>query len=135
MLSYDFLIEGRPLSVHARSRVAQSEWKERVRIHAIRASPPIPPFTQSAVRLTIVFLCQERWQLDVDNVIKPIQDALALVFYADDAVVSDVDAHRRTWTDPGDAALLPRLLQAPWEERRECVYVRVQESPPLEKLL
>jgi Holliday junction resolvase RusA-like endonuclease len=133
--SYEFLLSGRPMSVHAKNTAAREAWRERVKIAAIIASPGLPPFTQTSVRLTIVFLSHERAKLDVDNVIKPIQDALTLAFYADDEVVSDVDAHRRTWTDPGDAELLPDLLKAPWKERRECVYVRVEETRPLEELL
>jgi len=123
------------MSVHTKDTVARKAWIERVRIAAIIASPGVPPFLQTNVRLTIVFLSDDQQRLDVDNVIKPIQDALTLVFYGDDDVVSDVDAHRRTWTDPSNEDLLPELLKAPWKEQRECVYVRVEETQPLEQLL
>lgn len=135
MHSFEFLIPGRPVSVHAKNRRAYQTWKERVGIEAIRNSPPTFPFTNFDARLTIVFASGERSPVDVDNVIKPIQDALAGAFYADDEMVSDVDAHRRTWADEVSEKGLPDLLRRVWREQLECVYVRIQRTGPLREVL
>lgn len=132
---YEFLVPGRPYSVHSKRRQARRDWLERLASEAIRASPGYPPFAQSYAWLTIVFLCDERLTIDVDNVIKPIQDALTLVFYGDDERVSDVEAHRRVWTEKLDERCLSDLLKEPWKERHECVYVRIQDAKPLEEHL
>jgi len=73
--------------------------------------------------------------IDTDNIIKPIQDELTGVFYGDDEMVSDVECHRRTWTDNLNVDQLPALLRRPWSERQQCVFVRVEETRSLEDLL
>ena len=134
MESYDFIVPGRAVSMQSSNRVAFRHWLDSVAVAAIEAAPLLPPFWEPNVRLTIVFFCTSR-PIDVDNVIKPIQDTLSLVFYADDVVVTDVDCHRRTFHEGVDPKQLPPLLRAVWEERRECTYVRVQETSSLETLL
>jgi hypothetical protein len=70
---YEFMVPGRPVSVHGKSRVLLRRWREEVKVAAIRNSPAIPPFTMPTVRLTIVFFCGGS-MIDTDNIIKPIQD-------------------------------------------------------------
>jgi crossover junction endodeoxyribonuclease RusA len=133
--SYEFVIPGRPASVHARNRNAYREWKESVEREANRVSPGTFPFTDFDARLTIVFVSGARSPIDVDNVIKPIQDALAGVFYGDDEMVSDVAAHRREWADEVPDDRFPELLRAAWKAKEDCVYIRVQRTAKLGDLL
>ncbi|HEX8243814.1 MAG TPA: RusA family crossover junction endodeoxyribonuclease [Longimicrobium sp.] len=132
MHTFEFVIPGPPVSVHARNRRAYRAWKESVLIEALRNSPAALDFD---ARLTIVFVSTVRSPIDVDNVIKPIQDALAGVFYGDDEMVSDVEAHRRTWADEVGDESLPHLLQAAWKARVDCVYVRIQRIGKLGEML
>jgi len=88
--SYEFLVPGRPVSVHTTDRKAYRAFQDRVYIKGARVWPGYLPFDDSHTRLTIVFLCEEKDQLDVDTVVKPIMDALELLYYADDDMVSDV---------------------------------------------
>ena len=83
---------------------------------------------------TLVYLCTGK-TADVDNIIKPIQDALRGLVYADDALIVDVDGHRRLLTGIFDLTRLPPLLSAGVVSQKECVYMRVQESRPLEDYL
>jgi Holliday junction resolvase RusA-like endonuclease len=133
--SYEFVIPGRPASVHARNRQAYREWQDKVVREANRVSPGTFPFTNFDARLTIVFVSGARSPIDVDNVIKPIQDALTGVFYGDDEMVSDVAAHRRIWADEVPEDGLPALLRAAWKSKRDCVYVRIQKTARLKDLL
>ena len=50
-------------------------------------------------------------------------------------MVSDVDAHRRFWTDDLERQRLPGLLKQAWKKRRDCLYVRIQDAQPMEKLI
>lgn len=134
MQTYEFVIPGRPVSAQVKRKAVRRRWAEKVKLEAIRNSPGSPPFTNFNARVTIVFLCASA-RLDADNVIKPIQDALMGVFYSDDIQVSDVESHRRMWSDPADAELLPPLLQWYWVAQQECVYIRVGETRKLEELL
>ncbi|HSU14639.1 RusA family crossover junction endodeoxyribonuclease [Longimicrobium sp.] len=135
MQSYEFVIPGRPASVHARNREAYRDWQVNVERAANRVSPGTFPFTGFDARLTIVFVSGVRSPIDVDNVIKPIQDALVGVFYGDDEMVSDVAAHRRTWADEVPDEGLPDLLRKAWKTKEDCVYVRVQKTARLRDLL
>jgi hypothetical protein len=99
MESYEFVVPGRAVSVRSGNRAALRAWLERVIVAAVESSPGIPPFWEPNVHLTIVFLSASG-TIDVDNIIKPIQDSMRSIFYADDDLVSDVECHRRTfgWT-------------------------------------
>jgi hypothetical protein len=134
MESCEFIVPGRPISMQSASRAAFRAWIERVAVAAIGAAPRIPAFWEPTVRLTIVFIGRS-WRLDVDNVIKPLQDALSMIFYADDDRARDVQCHRRSFDEEVDADRLPPLLGEAWREQRECTYVRVQDTSRLEDLL
>ena len=69
------------------------------------------------------------------NIIKPIQDALIGVVFADDSQVSDVDSHRRFLSDRIDITNLPPLLIENIVNGAECVYVRVSLAESLEVYL
>jgi hypothetical protein len=127
MEAYEFLVPGSPVSVHERDRKAYRAFKDRVFVEGAKVWPGYLPFASSHARLTIIFLCEEDGHMDVDNVIKPIQDALEVLYYPDDEMVSDVDAHRRV-LGKLDPALLPHLMQRSAREGRECVYVRIQSA-------
>ena len=126
---YEFLVPGRPVSVHESNRTTYRTFMDRVFAAGAAVWPGYLPFDDSyPARLSIVFLCAAENQFDVDNVVKPIMDALKPLYYADDCVVSDVDAHRRNWRQKLDRDALPEMLRRPWMEQEECVYVRVQDA-------
>lgn len=85
----------------------------------------IPPASAAAFQLTLVYLCNAS-PVDIDNIIKPIQDALETVVYPADELITDVDSHRRLFTDSFDLTNLPPLLIQGIALQQECVYVRVQ---------
>jgi crossover junction endodeoxyribonuclease RusA len=123
----EFVIPERPLSVQAKDRADYQAWKQFIVLCALphwrRA-----PVTSGEVRLTIVFLCDDSAPIDVDNVIKPIQDALLAVAYSDDVLVTDVDSHRRYLQDPFDITNCSATLIKMVSARQEAVYVRIQEA-------
>ena len=89
-----------------------------------------PPISPPSLRFSIVYLCNST-PADIDNIIKPIQDALVGLVFEDDSIVSDVDSHRRFLSDPIDITNLPLLLQIGVAEGNECVYVRVSDAQDL----
>lgn len=86
------------------------------------------------LRLSLVYLCDND-PADIDNIIKPIQDALVGLVYIDDNIVTDVDSHRRNLTGTFNITHLPLLLVTGIASQQECVYVRVSDSSPLEYYL
>lgn len=86
------------------------------------------------IHLTLVYLFDSD-PVDVDNIIKPIQDALVGLVYEDDALVTDVESHRRSRFGEFDITRLPDLLLQAITSGTECVYVRVAEAKMLEDYL
>jgi len=133
MLRFEFVVPGRPVSTQERDRGKYQAWKRLVRTQA-ELTYPVPP-RGVRIRLTIVFLCGGT-NVDVDNLIKPIQDALTGWAYRNDEQVTDVDSHRRSLRERRlDTDRLPRLLAEAWVAGSECVYVRGEEARALETYL
>ena len=135
MQPFEFLIPKRPVSLQTKSRLNLQLWKNFVREEAMRAwSIDTPPVSSPALRFSIVYLCDSS-QADIDNIIKPIQDALVGLIFEDDFLVSDVDSHRRFLAEPIDVTTLPPLLQSGVASGNECVYVRVSDAQDLRSYL
>lgn len=121
---FEFLIPRRPVSLQAKRLQA---WKAYVRTEASHIWTARPS-DAAAFQLTLVYLCNTN-PVDIDNIIKPIQDALETIVYPIDELITDVDSHRRLFTDPFDLTNLPPLLIRGVALQQECVYVRVQAGP------
>lgn len=121
---FEFLLPRRPVSLQAKRL---QTWKAYIRAEAARVWTATPS-NAAAFRLTLVYLCNTS-PVDIDNIIKPIQDALETVLYPADELITDVDSHRRLFTDPFDLTNLPSLLIQGIALQQECVYVRVQAGP------
>lgn len=131
---FEFLIPQRPVSLQTRRRANLQEWKAYVNGEALKAWPVGAPLLVGDLRVTLVYLAGDD-PADIDNIIKPIQDALVGVVYRDDGAVCDVDSHRRLLAQPIDVTNLPPLLQGGVVKGEECVYVRVAESAALQEYL
>ncbi|EJG0692312.1 RusA family crossover junction endodeoxyribonuclease [Vibrio parahaemolyticus] len=94
--------------------------------------PAIPDGTD--LRLTLVYICDDA-PADIDNIIKPIQDAMVGVIYEDDIQISDVDSHRRYLSDTIVVTDLPQILANAVGVGDEAVYVKVSNAGNLEEYL
>lgn len=71
------------------------EWKEFVAEHARLAMDGPRELASDPVALRLLYVYEEA-ALDIDNILKPIQDALVGVLLEDDSVITDVEI-RRGW--------------------------------------
>lgn len=126
---FELLIPRRPLSHQTGSRPRLQAWKSYVTGLASQVWGQRPTLTDVQLRVTLVYLC-DLSAGDVDNIIKPIQDALVGVVFRDDLLVADVDCHRRYMSDGIDLTNLPPLLIEGAFTGAECVYVAVSYSEP-----
>jgi crossover junction endodeoxyribonuclease RusA len=133
-VSFEFLIPERPVSLQTKSRSNLQAWKAFVAAEAAKTWPAGAEPFDGDLQVTLVYLAAED-AADIDNIIKPIQDALVGLVYSDDFSVSDVDAHRRFLSDPIDVTELPPLLQAGVATAEECVYVRISDASNLKDYL
>lgn len=94
MLPFEFTIQGPPVSHQTRNRARLQQWKQDVRAAAqARISAGEAPSPDS-VQITITYY-YEGDSPDVDNIIKPIQDALNGLVFVDDAQVSETKSRKR----------------------------------------
>jgi hypothetical protein len=139
IIYFEFLIPRGPVSNQTRNKINRREWIRLVNEEAQKVWTGSSPIKDANLQLTLIYLCRgnygDRNLLDTDNIIKPIQDALNKLVYEDDKLVSDVESHRRFLSEPIDMTNLPLLLRKGVIIGKECVYVKVSESQPLEKYL
>jgi crossover junction endodeoxyribonuclease RusA len=131
-VNLEFLIPRRPLSLQAKRQSLQA-WKVFVRAEAARVWNS-PVIQTGDLQLTLVYL-SDISPPDTDNIVKPIQDALVGLVFSDDALIADVDSHRRSLNGTFDLTQLPQLVLAGIATGHECVYVQVSTSRPLEEYL
>ena len=94
-----------------------------------QAVPPGTPLFFGPLRLRIDFFFDGQTQVDADNIIKPIQDALKQVVYVDDETVTDVCSRKVDIQHLPSLVDVPaKLLGALAEPPSDFVYVRVASS-------
>jgi hypothetical protein len=86
------------------------------------------------VCITLVYLYDEA-ALDVDNIIKPIQDALVGLAFPDDSMVTDVISRRRQLGGTFDLSRASPVLIEGFEYGDEFVYVHIADAPSQEQLI
>ena len=127
-MNLEFLIQRRPLSLQAK-RTSLRAWRAFVRTEAAKVWKEATIQTGD-LHLTLVYLC-DMSPPDTDNIVKPIQDALIGLVFSDDALISDVESHRRSLSSTFDLTQLPALLLTGLTLGKECVYVKVSSSKSL----
>lgn len=94
MLPIEFTFEGPPLSLQSRSSTRKRAYKSRIGGEA-RAVLPVG-FTPVTGQVNIVITYYYEGDTpDVDNIIKPIQDALNGVIYQDDNQIADTRSRKK----------------------------------------
>ena len=126
----EFLLPRRPISHQSKDATKRQRWKEFVALTA-QAAWGSRAALATPCQLTLVYFCGEL-PADIDNIIKPIQDALVGVVYVDDIYITDVDSHRRPLTATFDSTRLPSLVLPAIATLQECVYVRIRPSQSIE---
>lgn len=129
-LPFEFCIEGPPVSQQANKRARRREWRNAVRVAAENEWDSSSPIT-GPVAVTISYI-YEHTSLDIDNVPKPILDALKELVYPDDDQVFDLVCHKRS--SRGRMLALPEatsMLRHYARSRGEFVHVLVDRADVL----
>lgn len=93
-MRFEFVIDGPPVSQQARRRENLRAWRSKVRSEAEQNWPSGQPPTSDLVMLRIIYFYNDM-KVDVDNIVKPIQDALKELVYVDDDQIIDILASKR----------------------------------------
>ncbi len=133
MTKLEFLVPRRPISHQAKDAAHKKEWRDFVYGRAFQEWTG-KPLCDVGLRFTLVYLC-EADPPDINNIIKPVQDALTALVYSDDKLIVDVQGHLRMTDQPIDVIGLPPLLQDAVIWGVDCLYVRIDASRPIGDLL
>lgn len=128
MSPFEFVIPQRPVSQQARRQARLREWKEFIAAHARLAIAEPRVLMAEPVALRLLYFYDEA-ALDVDNILKPIQDALVGILLEDDAVITDVEIRRRWRRTTFTINAVSPVLAAGLALDREFVYVALSDAP------
>ena len=125
----EFIVKGTPVSLQAKRAVSRDQWKDRVKSASSTAIPSPHFATDQPIAVTLYYLPDQPMQGDIDNIVKPILDALSRHIYLDDRQVERIVVQK---FEPANAYAFARptekLAQA-FGEERPVLYVRVSNDP------
>lgn len=125
----EFSVAGTPVSFQAKRRESLDEWKGRI-IEASRGALPAHHFAcEHPLAITLYYFPAAEMQGDVDNIVKPILDALSRHIYLDDRQIHRLLVQK---FEPGHVfsfrlptAALGEALSSP----KPVLYIRLSDDP------
>jgi len=93
VLPFEFLIDGIPVSSQTQNKKNLTAWRLRVQKAAAAAWPAGTEPLKEEVTVSITYFYDSE-SPDVDNIIKPIQDAMKGVVYVDDSQVGHTQSRK-----------------------------------------
>ena len=134
-MQFEFIIPGPPMSLQARNRQRLQAWKRFVRkVAAIqwRKLGRFAPVTHGVAIEIIYFF--DTTAPDVDNIIKPIQDALVGLVYVDDRQVTDAISRKRNINSSFRVRGMSRYIADGFVKGDDFVYVKVTRQRNLTRI-
>ena len=125
MLPVEFTVAGRPRSHQTSDRVALRAWQRAIVAAAVTAwaSPPVADVDLS---ITVAYFHVGRTvTIDVDNLLKPVQDALNGLVYADDRQVTQAWVSKTPIDRRYQVRFAPLPLLVAFSVGEEFVNIRV----------
>jgi len=132
VLPLEFVVFGTPMSSQASSD-AKRFWRERVSGEASVAAAAIQWAPLDVVALRVAYFYVDAPAADLDNIVKPIQDALKGIAYDDDIQVIDLIASMRPKIGT-DLIRMSAVLAAGFAGNSDFVYITVHRSSVVEVL-
>jgi len=133
MLPFEFTIEGPPVSHQTRNRANLQDWKTKVSNAAKEILPNNIPPTSENVSVTITYYYEDT-SPDVDNIIKPIQDALIGIIFIDDNQVVDTKARKRKIDGSYRIRGASSILLLAFSKGKSFLHIKVDKEPNMEVL-
>jgi crossover junction endodeoxyribonuclease RusA len=131
----EFVVQGTPLSLQSRNAATRDEWKLRITTAGDLVLPAPHFASQKRVAVTIYYLPAEEIQADLDNILKPILDALQGSVLVNDRQVDRIVVQRfELESTPDLGASGSETLHRAWSEDRPLLYIRITDVVEQENL-
>jgi crossover junction endodeoxyribonuclease RusA len=131
VLPFEFVIDGPPVSQQARRRERVRQWRDTVRRSAEQHWPTEELPVTGPIMLTIMYF-YDGVAMDLDNLPKPILDALKGLVYLDDDQITDIVCRKRNRNSDLRLENPSSLLSEGFRRGNEFLYVVVGEAPDQE---
>jgi Holliday junction resolvase RusA-like endonuclease len=119
------------VSAQTAYRAALQAWKQRVRSACVSAWKQAERPIDGPVRLRVTFYREFKLG-DVDNLVKPIQDALQGVAYRNGRQVTDVTGRGRDIDSAFKVRYMSPALAMAFSDGRQFVHIEVWQNPDQE---
>ena len=126
-------MDGPPVSQQTRRRERLKAWKTTVRQEAEKYWSPEQKTATGLVMLKITYF-YDFVSMDVDNIVKPIQDAIIGLAYVDDDQVTDVLVRKRDLSGNFKVEDMTSTLSEGFARGNEFLHIVVIDAPDQEAL-
>lgn len=133
LAKFEFIVDGPPVSQQTRRRERLRVWKEAVRQEAEKYRSPNQEAATGFVMLQVTYF-YDTVAMDVDNIIKPIQDAIIGLAYIDDDQVTDVLIRKRNLSSSFKVSNITPVLAEGFCRENEFLHIVVTDAPDQEVL-
>ena len=135
MLPFEFTVPGPPLSHQTAHRDRLAQWRETVLGAAMARWPAADMPIAVPIQITVVYYHNgPTIQLDNDNLLKPIQDAMNGSMYVDDRLITDTHVRKTALDGSFRIRGMSQVLADAFVGGREFIYVRLDPAPDHEVL-
>jgi crossover junction endodeoxyribonuclease RusA len=86
----EFIVKGAPISLQTKRAGSRTAWKHQVRQASYSALPEGHFASEASITVTLFYFPVDEMEGDIDNIVKPILDALCRHIYLDDRQVQRV---------------------------------------------
>ena len=134
MIKFEFILDGPPVSQQARRRDRLRAWKVTVRQEAEKYWLSEQKATTGFVMLQVTYF-YDAIAIDVDNIVKPIQDAIIGLAYVDDDQITDVLVRKRNLSSNFRIENMTSTLAEGFSSGNEFLHIVVTDAPDQEVLI
>jgi crossover junction endodeoxyribonuclease RusA len=133
MFPIEFTYEGPPLSLQSKSKTRKRSYKQIVETAARQVLPNgfVPTTNNLEIKITYYY---EGDTPDVDNIIKPIQDALIGVVYVDDQQIADTRSRKRDINGSYKIKNVSACILQAFSNGQDFVHVKINEHTTTQDL-
>jgi crossover junction endodeoxyribonuclease RusA len=124
-----FVVYGTPVSQRARRPSGLEEWKRRIK-EAAGSTIPHPHFaSEGRMSVTLYYFPDAPMQGDIDNIVKPVLDALSQYVYLDDRQVERLVVQRFDPQHELVAGSASEGVRRGFSGTPPALYVRISDDP------
>ena len=136
MLPFEFIVDGPPISHQTRNPERLRAWQFAARVAAKQYWPVALPPLSTRLKLIVTY-CHDgvAVRIDNDNMVKPIQDALIGLVYADDRQITDTQIRKTDINGSFRVRGMSPVLAEGFCRGHEFLYIRIESTPDHEELI